>query len=179
MTGPLVILCVLSVLGGVLGLPAVFHMPHLLADYLGPVTGASLAFMAMPHHLSHGAEIALMSLAGAAAIGMILFARHIYISRRSLPVDVAQLAGWNKLVYHKFYVDELYDRLFTRPVFVASSWLARIFDKRIVDGVIVAGTRAVRLGGQALRPLQSGNTGHYIFAMVTGMILLLLIRLLL
>ena len=179
MTGPLVILCVLSVLGGLLGLPAVFHMPHLLAEYLGPVTGASLAFMAMPHHLSHGAEIALMALAGAAAIGMILFARNVYGSRRSLPVDEAQLAGWNKLVYHKFYVDELYDRLFTRPVFVASSWLARIFDKRIVDGVIVAGTRAVRLGGQALRPLQSGNTGHYIFAMVTGMILLLLIRLLL
>jgi NADH-quinone oxidoreductase subunit L len=179
MTAPLVILCVLSVLGGVLGLPAVFHLPHLLAEYLGPVTGASLAFMTMPHLLSHGAEIALMSLAGAAAIGMILFARHVYVTRRSLPVDEAQLAGWNKLVYHKFYVDELYDRLFTRPVFVASSWLARIFDKRIVDGVIVAGTRAVRLGGQALRPLQSGNTGHYIFAMVTGMILLLLIRLLL
>lgn len=179
MTGPLVILCVLSVLGGVLGLPAVFHLPHLLAEYLGPVTGASLAFMAMPHHLSHGAEIALMSLAGAAAIGMILFARNVYVTRRSLPVDEAQLTGWSKWVYHKFYVDALYDRIIVRPVFLASSWFVRMIDKQIVDGVLVLATRTIQRSGQALRPLQSGNTGHYIFAMVTGMILLLLIRLLL
>ena len=178
MTVPLIVLCFLSVFGGLIGLPPFLGFSHWLSSYLSNVTSGSIPYLHEGGHLSHTTEIILMSMAGVGAIAVILFARYKYVTRKHLPADEASLSGFAKLVYHKFYVDELYDALITRPLFRLSKWFGSFVDKQIVDGIVNASSDVVSLTGRTIRLMQSGNTGAYVFAMVIGMIVLFIIRLL-
>ena len=178
MTFPLIVLCVLSVIGGLLGMPAVFHVNHWLDGYLAGVTEPSAAFLHHGEALSHSIEIGLLTFAGIAAILMIYYAYRKYVSLRSLPEEEADLHGLTKLIYHKFYVDESYDRLIVNPVFRMSEWFGRFIDKQVIDRAVQATATVVGMGGKSLRLLQTGNTGSYVFAMVIGMVVLFIIRLL-
>lgn len=178
MSVPLIILCVLSVLGGLLGLPAVMSSTHWLSAYLSHVTGASLPYLHESAALSHTTEIILMSIAGAGAIIMILLARSIYVSKKTLPESDEALTGFSKLIYHKFYVDEIYDRLITQPVFKLSEWWGQLVDKQIIDRGVNSLAKSLEVAGKGIRLFQNGNTGFYVFAMVIGMVLFFIIRLL-
>jgi NADH-quinone oxidoreductase subunit L len=178
MTIPLIILCILAVLGGVLGLPEVFHAPHLFDTYLSSVTEGSKQFLHESEKLSHSTEIGLMSFAGLAAIGMILFARNKYLTKKELPSDDASLTGIQKVVSNKFYVDEIYDTVFVKPIKVLSDLFLVLVDKLVIDLLVNASAWIVGLSGRTLRLIQNGNTGFYVFAMVFGMIVLFVIRLL-
>lgn len=101
MTLPLIILCVLSVVGGLIGLPAVFDVSHLLGTYLTSVTEPSASLIHHGEMLSHSLEIGLMTLAGLAAIGMILYARWKYITLKAMPEADSAITGIPKLIYHK------------------------------------------------------------------------------
>ena len=176
MTYPLIALCVLSVFGGVIGLPAFITANHWLANYLSGVTAPSSAFV---HHgeISHGTEILLMSIAGIGAIIIILVARYKYVSRKHMPADEAAMKTVEKLVYNKFYVDEIYDVLISKPVFKLSKWFGSVVDKNIVDGFVNLTVDIIGVAGRTLRFAQSGNTGSYVFAMVIGIIVFFIIRL--
>ena len=178
MTYPLIILCALSVFGGLLGLPEVFHVNHWLDHYLSGVTAGSVPYLHHGAHLSHGLEIGLMSLAGFAAIAAILYARHRYVTLHQLPPDEVKLTGFEKLVYHKFYVDELYEKFISQPFFRLSEFFGGWIDKLIIDRVVNGTAWWVNATGRTMRLFQNGNTGFYVFAMVTGMIILFIIRLL-
>jgi NADH-quinone oxidoreductase subunit L len=177
MTLPLIVLCILSVVGGLIGLPSVFHVDHWLQGYLAYVTEGSQDFLPHGEKLSHMMEIVLMSIAGIGAILVILYARHRYVKQRHLPADEVRLTGFEKLVFHKFYVDELYDRWITLPLFKLSEWSGRFFDKQVLDRIVVGSAQLVGFGGRALRLFQTGNTGFYVFAMVVGVIVIFIIRL--
>lgn len=177
MTIPLVILCVLSVFGGVLGLPAVFHVTHLFDTYLSHVTEGSKAFLHTHEHLSHGTEIGLMSFAGAAAIVMIVLAWYQYVKNKQLPAAEGELTGFKKAIYHKFYIDELYDMLFVRPFKALSDLFLVVIDKLVIDLIVNATAWLVGVSGKGMRLIQNGSTGFYVFAMVIGIVVLFLIRL--
>lgn len=178
MTLPLIILCVLAVAGGVIGLPAVFHVNHMLGTYLSSVTEPSAALLHHGEKLSHSMEIGLMSFAGLAAILVILYAYRKYVTGKAMPEEDNTLTGLPKLISNKFYVDEIYESQITKPVFRLSSWFGNFFDKKVVDQAVNAAASAMDTGGRSLRLFQNGNTGSYVFAMVIGMILLFIIRLL-
>lgn len=178
MTFPLIVLCILSVLGGLIGLPAVFHVQHWLSGYLSGVTDASASYLHHHEHLSHSMEIILMTIAGVGAIAAILFARHMYVTRKQLPTEEAAMSGFEKLIFNKFYVDELYDNIITKPVFKLSEVFGQFVDKQIIDRVVNGAGYLTDLSGRTLRLFQTGNTGFYVFAMVIGMIVLFIIRLL-
>ena len=177
-TIPLIILCVLSVFGGLLGLPHVISPNHWLLNYLSGVTAPSAVYLGEGHSLSHGTEIILMSIAGLGAIAAILFAYQIYVKKKTIPEDEAALTGLPKLVSNKFYVDELYDKLITKPVFRLSEWWGHLVDKLVLDRGINTFAKSLEMGGRALRVFQNGHTGFYIFAMVIGMVVFFIIRLL-
>ena len=178
MTTPLIILCVLSVLGGLIGLPAVFHVNHWLDTYLSAVTEPSAAFLHHGEKLSHSLEIGLMSFAGLAAILVILYAYRKYVTGKAMPERDEELTGIPKLISNKFYVDEIYEGQITKPVFKLSEWFGNFFDKKVVDRVVNVSAESMDTGGKSLRLFQSGNTGSYVFAMVIGIIVLFIIRLL-
>jgi NADH-quinone oxidoreductase subunit L len=164
--------------GGLLGLPAVFHVNHLLDAYLATVIAPSAELIHHGEALSHSVEIGLLVFAGLAAIVVILIAARKYITQKAMPEDDANLTGLPKLIYNKFYVDELYDSLIVVPLFKMSEWFGHFFDKQVVDRAVNGTASMMDAGGKTLRQLQTGNTGFYVFAMVIGMVVLFIIRLL-
>lgn len=177
-TIPLIVLCVLSVFGGILGLPSVFHATHLFSTYLSSVTEPSKAFLHEHEALSHSSEIMLMSFAGLAAIAAIVYAYQKYVTKGEQPADERSLTGLNKWISNKFYVDELYDKVVVKPMLVLSDLFMVVIDKLIIDLAVNAVAWVVGLTGRATRLIQTGNTGFYIFAMVLSMVVLFVIRLL-
>ena len=95
-----------------------------------------------------------------------------------MPETDAALQGLPKLVSNKFYVDELYDKLITKPVFKLSEWWGQLVDKLVIDRGINTFAKSLEMGGRTLRVFQNGHTGFYIFAMVIGMVVFFIIRLL-
>jgi NADH-quinone oxidoreductase subunit L len=178
MTVPLIILCILSVVGGMLGMPTVFHVNHLLDTYLASVTSPSIDLLHHREALSHSVEIGLLSFAGIGAILVIVYAARKYITLRAMPEEDATITGLPKLIYNKFYVDEIYKSMIVVPLFKMSEWIGSFIDKQIIDRAVNGIAGAMDSGGKTLRLLQSGNTGAYVFAMVIGMVVLFIIRLL-
>jgi NADH-quinone oxidoreductase subunit L len=177
-TLPLVILCVFAVVGGLIGLPHVFHVGHWLSAYLNPVTMSSVHLLHQGGGISNSVEIGLMSFAGLAAIATILYARRKYVQQKNMPLDESSLTGFAKLIYNKFYVDELYENLIAAPLFRISEWFADRLDRKLIDRMVTDTASFTQTCGRALRLIQTGNTGIYVFAMVMGIVLLFLIRML-
>jgi NADH-quinone oxidoreductase subunit L len=177
MTIPLVILCALAVVGGIMGLPTVFHAGHWLHAYLAPVTESSSGLLHLGPHPSHTLEIGLMTFAGLAAILTILYARRKYVTLRSLPEDESTMTGFRKLIYNKFYMDALYDQWIVKPTFRMSEWFGHVVDKKLIDRLVNGTGTFMDVSGRTLRWFQNGNTGSYIFMMVMGMVILFLLRL--
>jgi len=178
MSVPLIILCTLSVFGGLLNLPDLIKSNHWMAHYLSAVTEPSLALLGEHEPLSHSTELLLMSIAGIGAILVILYARYVYITKKTMPEEDAEVYGLSKLVSNKFYVDEAYDKTITRPAFKLSDWLGQFFDKSVLDRSVNGIAKSLEVSGKTLRLFQNGHTGFYVFAMVIGMVIFFIIRLL-
>ncbi len=177
MTLPLIILCILAVVGGLLGLPEVFHVQHAFSTYLSSVTEGSAQYLVRHEKVSHATEIVLMSFAGIGAIVVILFAYNKYVKQNALPAEDSELTGLNKVISNKFYVDEIYDTVFVKPITVLSDLFLVLVDKLIIDLAVNATAWIAATTGKTMRLIQTGNTGFYVFAMVIGMMVLLIIRL--
>ncbi|GGK61767.1 NADH dehydrogenase subunit L [Rufibacter glacialis] len=180
MTIPLIILAILSTIGGFMGLPAVFSQNHLLGNFLSPIY--ELARRAVPsafeaHHLSHETEYILMAISVAVAVVAIILAYFIYGKKRTVPAEEgAALSPLHKLVYNKYYVDELYNGLIVKPVMGLSTGLYRFVERGIIDPIVNGFGKGVLGGGRSLRFVQSGATGSYLLLMVLGIALILLLN---
>ncbi len=179
MTIPLVVLTILSVIGGFMGLPEGLGFTHAFGNFLSEVTAPSLPYLKQHQHLSHATEIGLMIFAVVAALSMIIWARIKYVKNKELPAADESLTGLNKIISNKFYVDEFYHSVIVKPITVLSDLFLVLIDKLIIDLAVNATAWVVSATGKTLRLLQNGNTGFYVFAMVIGMIVLLLIRVIL
>jgi len=180
MTFPLIILAVLSVIGGLMGMPAVFGFPHKFQIYLSSVTEGSKKILEANNagEISHSTEYLLIATAVIAAIASILYARYKYITKKEQPAEDAALAGIEKVISNKFFVDEIYETLIVKPIKVLSDLFLVLVDKLIIDLIVNASAWIVGLSGRTLRLIQNGNTGFYVFAMVFGIIVLFVLRLL-
>lgn len=173
MTFPLIALAVLSVVGGFIGIPAVFGGGHALNEFLAPVFERSNA-LHEAHHLSHAAELTLMAIVVALTLVVIFFAYSLYVKQKKVPTpEGTALSGFHRLVYHKYYIDELYDKVFVRPMYFLAKALDAVIERLLIDRIVNGTGRAVTWGGKTLRLVQNGNTGFYIFAMVISIIVIL------
>ena len=170
MTVPLMVLAGLSVLGGLIGLPEFWGQHNWIREYLSPII-----MRPDPSILSHETEWTLMGLAVLAAAGVIYFAYAMFITNGVLPEEKEEkLKPWQKLVYNKYYVDELYNTVITQPLDFISGIFHKVVDKQIVDGVVNGVGSTVNGIGSVVRQLQTGNIGFYVVSMVLGVILILL-----
>lgn len=153
MTVPMGLLAALSVVGGMAG--AAWLLP-----FLQPV--------APPEH--HSALMIAVSVSAAAA-GII--AAFVITGRRAQ--DWA--AAWprtHRLVYNKFYVDEIYGALILKPLARFADWTFRVPDSRIIDGAFVNGTARLFMSiGRTLGAAQTGNAQFYAVVFMAGLCLLL------
>lgn len=173
MTIPLVVLAVLSIVGGFIGLPAVFGGHHWLQQWLAPVFQLSVPLLPKADAVA-STEITLMILSVAGALIALIYAYLRYVKGGHVPAsDEEERPGLVNLSYHKFYVDELYDFLIRKPLDSLSVFLYKVVDLLAIDG-IVNGFGKITLGAsKRLRLLQTGNVGFYIFVMVLGIIAIL------
>src|SRR5690554_286488 len=170
---PLIVLAILSIVGGLLNIPASLGGGASLAQFLSPVFADSAA-LTQPFHLNHSTEYILMSVSAVAAILMAVYAYMKYVQKGSVSeADHVERSFLENLSYHKFYVDEIYDFLIVNPLNSFSRFLYRVVDRSGIDGVVNGLGRGVSESGKMLRLLQSGNVGFYLFLMVIGAILLL------
>ncbi|WP_316742656.1 NADH-quinone oxidoreductase subunit L [Pedobacter antarcticus] len=169
MTIPLIVLAVLSAVGGIIGIPEVLGGHHWLAGWLSPV---------IPEHgsaLSHATEYMLMAVSVVGVIVAIAYAFVKYVKQNDLPVaDEGKRSALANLSYHKFYIDEVYDLLVRRPLDALSRFFYKVVDTKIVDGIVNGLGWSTSEASKGIRLLQSGNIGFYIFMMVAGIISLLL-----
>ena len=176
MTLPLIVLALLAAAGGLLGAPMLTGGHHYLAEYLAPVFTYSqrllpAAFTAEP---DHNTELLLMGLSVAAGLLGIALAYVQYVARARRPAeDEAQRSAPESLVYHKYYVDELYNALLTRPVMALSTGLYKFVENGVINPVVGGFGRVVNGGGQLLRAVQTGAVETYLILMVIGIVLIL------
>jgi NADH-quinone oxidoreductase subunit L len=168
-TIPLVVLGVFSIIGGFIGFPPVTHMNHWLQNFLAPVFVASQSHAEVAE-LSDSTEWMLIGIAVAAAVVSIAWAYTRFIAKKVLPAEEGKLTGFASLVYHKYYIDEVYSFIVVKPLLVISEWGYEVLDKIIVDGVVVFSGKLSLMTGKQLRQLQSGNIGFYLLMMVLGII---------
>lgn len=182
MTIPLIVLAVLSALGGFIGIPEALHGTHHLAEFMNPLY--DLARQANPAAfepttLSHSEEYMLMGVSVAAALISAITAYVMYVQKASVPApDTVEKAGLQRAIYNKYYVDELYDAVFVKPIKTLSNILYS-FGEFFIDLIIDAVVRLVNLSAKLLKKTQSGSTGEYVFAMVIGIVAILFWKLLL
>lgn len=170
MTFPLIVLAVLSAVGGFLNLPEALGGSYGLATFLSPVFTDSSIIMGNAH-INHSTEYILMTVSGLAAILMAVWAYRKYVSKSVVPNDDRVKRDLlANLSYNKFYVDEIYDALVVRPLDRLSTFFYRIVDKKGIDGIVNGIANGFNQSGKGIRLLQGGNVGLYIFLMVIGMI---------
>jgi NADH-quinone oxidoreductase subunit L len=170
MTGPLVVLGILSAVGGVLNLPPFLGGGAALEHWIEPVTAPAAAFfrLEMPHGSTE-----LFLVGAAVLIGVVgLVAGWKATMRRPTPTPAEAPAdtGLARVLYRKYYVDEIYDKLIVSPLV----WLSRFVlwkgvDQGVVDGAAVNGTARLSRGlGWLGSRLQTGQVGVYIVLFLVG-----------
>ena len=168
MTLPLMVLAVLSVIGGWVGIPELFlHGGERLIEFLSPVIP-----VVEGHAISHSTEYLLMGLSTALVLSVIFFAWTRYRQYRSEESS----APFARLLENKWYVDELYQTAIVQPLHRFGGWLRSFFEPKVVDGLIQGVGRSIRYISQQIRLLQSGQTGNYALWMVISIVVILSIQ---
>ncbi len=175
MTGPLIVLGIGSAVAGVLNLPTLVGGHAWLEHWLEPVTGIATRLSGF-RPVAGNHEAVLVGLAVLVGVAGLIAGFRATTARALVPArEAAPDTGLARLVYHKFYVDELYERFIVRPIVTFSRvFLWRIFDQGVVDGVAVNGSARLFRGiGWLGSRLQSGQVGLYIVVFVVGAIWIL------
>lgn len=173
MTIPLIILAVLSTVGGFLGMPHVFHVPHLFNEFLDPVI-----IRGSDSHLSVSTEYMVMGGSLLMVLIIIFFTYNYYVKQHKRPeTDESELTGIERVLNNKYYVDEIYSRLITKPLDYLSYFTYRFIETGFIDRIVNGAGSGLRNISGVLRLTQTGNIGSYIFGMVIGVILLLFLTL--
>jgi len=157
---PLVVLAILSVIGGWVGWPAAMGGHDEIGHFLSPVLASGAAEAVEG---SHGTELALAVVSILTAALGFFAALYLYVLK---PGTSTKLANTFKPVYtlveNKFYVDEVYSAFIVTPLMMVSRLLlAGLVDKGVVNGVPAATSAGVRGLGTLTRKMQSGNIRSY------------------
>ena len=153
---PLMILAVLSFVGGWVGYGD--HFGHFLA----PVFGSGQATEAANQASSY-TEYLLMGVSVLVAVLGAFLAWLLYVSKPFLPRMIAEaLGGFYQAVLHKYYVDELYAKVFVRPLVDGStSILWQGVDRKVIDDSINDAADGAQHVSDNVRHMQSGNLRSY------------------
>ncbi len=162
MTIPLIVLAVLTVVAGLaVGIPS--SQGTAFAHFLAPV----LPLEESEH--SAGVAFSLLVLSALVAIAGVALAWMVYgrTPVRAASIGVAR-NPLHKILIDKYYVDEIYDALFVKPIYQLSLWLARVFDPRVIDGLVNGVATTVASWSRGLRRVQTGFVMNYALGILLG-----------
>jgi NADH-quinone oxidoreductase subunit L len=166
MTIPLIVLAVLSIIGGFVGVPEVFmEGGEKLAAFLSPVVPTA------EHSVSHSTELLLMGITSLVAVIAIVMA---WMRYRTYKEEQPGQVG--KLLENKWYVDELYDSIIVKPVNRLGDFAGSVLERSGIDALVNGVGRLVNYGSRQMRWLQSGQVGSYVLLMVISMVLFFVLQ---
>jgi NADH-quinone oxidoreductase subunit L len=189
MTVPLMVLAVLSIVGGYIGVPHVLGGANHIHEFLAPVLGGgaepakahagisilSQAWASGGEGGGHGATLELLMMVVSVVIALIGIgiAYLFYVKNPALPKLLGERwKGLYKLVFNKYYVDELYEILFINSLKNLGMGLWKGFDDFVIDGTINGIAYLIGLLSGAMRKMQTGLVQNYAFSMIIGGIVL-------
>lgn len=160
MTIPLNILAFFAFAAGAISLPFGYSW---LNGYLTPL----LPQIALAEHPSVGTQITTMVISTIIALIGLGLAYNQYIKKSEVPQDDDKMTGFAKVLYNKYYIDEIYNTLFVKPLHA----LADLLDSYIEPGlkaIFNSGGKLVEALSSPARRLQNGSLGFYLFFFVLG-----------
>jgi NADH-quinone oxidoreductase subunit L len=190
MLAPLVVLAILSIIGGWVGIGNRFE--HFLAPVMQPVASAeapagmhavSGELTPAPSNKSEEGEsqekqleMTLMGVSIAVAVGGFGLAWFLYSKRRDLPQKISdKLGSVYTMVLNKYYIDELYYNAIIHPLVQGSTKvLWRGVDAGIIDGTVNNAAIGAKHASDNVRHMQSGNVRSYAGWIATGAAMVLL-----
>jgi NADH-quinone oxidoreductase subunit L len=157
MLAPLIVLAVLSLVGGFVG----FH--NGFERFLSPVFGSAEGAGAAGDAASRTTEFLLMGVSVAVAFLGLMLAWILYVSKPELPQKIADgLGNFYKTVLNKYYVDEIYAKIFVKPLIDGStSILWQGVDRRVIDDSVNNVADGATRVSDEVRHMQSGNLRSY------------------
>jgi NADH-quinone oxidoreductase subunit L len=167
MTVPLMTLAGLSVVGGLVGFP-IIKGANKFKEFLAP------AITPLVHevHSPVWFEITMMIFSMAVAIAGIYMAYKFYMKKPELPEKVTEkIPVIYDLVYHKYYVDEIYDAAVVEPIKNGSDFLWHGVDETVIDGAVNGSATTVGWLSSHLRKLETGFVQSYALAILIGAVL--------
>lgn len=173
MVVPLMVLATLSAVAGFVGVPEAIGGSNAFHHFMASVFGAGPAEGVAEG--SAGLEVTMMIVSVAVGAGGIILAWFMYRLRPELPGKVATaFAPVQKLLYNKYYFDEIYDALFVRSLKWASAHILWSFvDVGVIDGFVNAVASLVEAASRVLRRLQSGYYNQYALGMAFGVFVII------
>ena len=174
MTIPLSILAVLALIGGWIGIPKVIGGGNHFEHWLEPVFADAERLLHHSEDHSVSLEIGLMVMSVCVALIGIYLAFVFYRKNTAIPAKIVKSnKRLHEIIYNKYYVDEIYDRIIIMPLVKTSEFLWNFFDVKVVDGS-VNGVAAIFKGlGAALRQIQTGFVQNYALMMSLGIVIIL------
>ena len=170
---PLMILAVLSLVGGWVAAPSFWGGPDYFVNFLGPVFGAGES--AAAESAAHALEIPLAGVAVFTALVGFIVAFWLYLKQPGKPEALAKsMKGAYTTLLNKYYVDELYAAVIVNPLmWLSTNVLWKVADVGAIDGTVNGIADTATAIGDSVRHTQSGNTRSYAVWVVIGAIVII------
>jgi NADH-quinone oxidoreductase subunit L len=200
----LVVLGVLSAIGGFVGIPDFVTEFKPFSGFLMPVFSSDATRAVMSAGIHSRADEAMLGGLSLLAVLIGWFLADLIYRREALSASrLSELAGgfFYRLSLNKYYIDEAYDAVFVRPymaltiavswfdfhvidaivnlvaaITVFVSWLSGLFDNYVVDGLVNLASDMTLEAGSRLRRLQTGSINGYLYGILAAVMLILLVR---
>jgi proton-translocating NADH-quinone oxidoreductase, chain L len=175
MTIPLIVLGVLSVIGGWIGIPHVIgevlgHIPNVWEHWLHPLINEIPGYQP----LDHATEWGLMATSVSLALVSAFVAYTFYVKKTDLPEKIAgSIKPVYTLVYNKYFVDEAYFGFIINPLVALSKNIWFYVDVNFIDKTTYLISDLMRGMGSLVRSLQTGNMQQYAMYIGIGVVVVL------
>jgi NADH-quinone oxidoreductase subunit L len=173
---PLMILAVLSIVGGWVAAPALWHGPDYFTNFLAPMFGHGAA-LAAEEAGAYNQELWLVAVAITTSLIGLAISFWMYLKRPTKPAEFAQsLKGAYTTLLNKYYVDELYAAAVVKPLlWISTNIFWKTVDVTGIDGAVNGIAEGITAVGDGVRHTQSGNTRSYAVWVVIGAIVVMAI----
>lgn len=173
MTLPLIILAILSVVGGFINLPHFIGHGHFqkLAQWLKPIYVYDIETPEIPFVT----EMILLAVTIIMVVVIFFAVRAIYVTKKKNALPEENYTGWEKLSSRKLFIDEIYNAMIVRPIEEAGK-AAAMFDKAVLDPIVNFIGLGAQDSGRAAKRLQNGNVENYVLIMSLAIGIILIVN---
>ena len=174
MTVPLIILALLSVVGGFIGVPHSLGGSNAFEKWLEPIFVNAQTYLTLHHETGLNTEYIIMILSVIISVLGIIYARRIYLSKPEIIDKLIKKFSWiYQVLWNKYYVDEAYEMTIVNPIKKGSEKLLwKGFDVAIIDGIVNGTANAISIISGLLRKVQMGLVQNYALIFVIGIVIL-------